>query len=82
MDDVRRDGRKQRRMLATEEEEVTLNAEGIIKPLTMVHMQGPFFLYLACVIVSIAAYLGELTRDPFFRSDKQGSLLPSSKTHL
>ena len=75
MDGVRRESRKQRRMLATDDEETTVTAENIIKPLTMVHMQGPFLLYLACIIVSFAAFLGELARSPFLRGNQQDSVL-------
>ncbi|MPC60825.1 hypothetical protein E2C01_054883 [Portunus trituberculatus] len=69
MDDVRRDGRKKRRKLRIEAEETIVTAEGIIKPLTMVHMQGPFLLYILCVIVSFIAFLVEVVRAPFLQSN-------------
>ncbi|XP_045134435.1 uncharacterized protein LOC123517998 [Portunus trituberculatus] len=70
MDDVRRDGRKKRRKLRIEAEETIVTAEGIIKPLTMVHMQGPFLLYILCVIVSFIAFLVEVVRGPFLQSNQ------------
>ena len=71
MDDVRRDGRERRRKLRAEAEEVIVTAEGIIKPLTMVHMQGPFLLYFLCVIVTFIVFLVEAVRAPFLQRKEQ-----------
>lgn len=35
------------------------NAEGVILPLTFVHMQGPLMLYLVSIILSSIAFLTE-----------------------
>lgn len=72
MEDFRKEGRQRRRKLGNENEKAS--AEVIIKPLTLVHMQGPFLLYVVCVIVSFAAFLGEVVRVPFFRCNKRGSI--------
>ena len=71
MDDVRRDGREKRRKLRTEAEEVIVTAEGIIKPLTMVHMQRPFLLYILCVIVTSIVFLVEVVRAPFLQRNQE-----------
>lgn len=57
MDDVRREGRQRRKKLGSQDEE---SGESIIKPLTMVHMQGPFLLYIVCVIICFIALLCEI----------------------
>lgn len=66
MDDIRREFRQRRRMLANEDKNVSVTAEGIIQPITMVHMQGPFFLFVVCIILSLAIFVGEVARTPFF----------------
>ncbi|XP_063889064.1 uncharacterized protein LOC135115892 [Scylla paramamosain] len=58
MDKIRSESRKKRRMEKSHEAK---EAEAKIKPLTLVHMQGPLSLYLACIIISFAAFLSEAT---------------------
>ncbi|XP_063875880.1 uncharacterized protein LOC135108644 [Scylla paramamosain] len=71
MDVVRREGRQRRRLLGNVDDEDSANVK--IKPLSMVHMQGPFLLYVLCAIVSTAAFLGEVTQGPFLRKKRYGS---------
>ncbi|XP_045135032.1 uncharacterized protein LOC123518334 [Portunus trituberculatus] len=62
MDVVRREGRQRRRLLGNEDDN---SAKVKIKPLTMVHMQGPFLLYVLCAIVSSVVFFGEGARGTF-----------------
>ncbi|XP_063875881.1 uncharacterized protein LOC135108645 [Scylla paramamosain] len=71
MDDVRRDNRIKRRKLRAETEEVIVAPEVTIKPLSMIHMQGPFLLYVLCVMVSFTTFLIEVIRPSFFRRNQQ-----------
>ena len=54
---VRSDGRK--RVNEAQFEDNTSSEDGI-KALTLVHMQGPIFLYLVCIFVSVATFLREV----------------------
>ncbi|KAK8393814.1 hypothetical protein O3P69_006851 [Scylla paramamosain] len=54
MDKIRSESRKKR---GKEKSHEAKEAEAKIKPLTLVHMQGPLSLYLACIIISFAAFL-------------------------
>ncbi|KAK8393813.1 hypothetical protein O3P69_006850 [Scylla paramamosain] len=58
MDKIRSESRKKRRKEKSHEAK---EAEAKIKPLALVHMQGPLSLYLACIIISFAAFLSEAT---------------------
>ena len=53
----RRDSRK--RVSEAQPEEDT-SSEDSLRALTMVHMQGPLYLYLVCTFVSFAAFLSEM----------------------
>ncbi|XP_063889385.1 uncharacterized protein LOC135116107 [Scylla paramamosain] len=63
MDKIRSESRKKRRKEKSHEAK---EAEAKIKPLALVHMQGPLSLYLACIIISFAAFLSEATFGVWF----------------
>ncbi|MPC79814.1 hypothetical protein E2C01_074360 [Portunus trituberculatus] len=58
MDEIRSDSRKKQRK---EKSDGVKKVEGIVKPLTIVHMQGPLFLFLIFIIVSFGAFLTEMS---------------------
>lgn len=59
MDDVRREGRERRRKIRSELGGELFN-DGVVKPLTMVHMQGPFLLYVVCVVGCFFSFVFEV----------------------
>ena len=56
MDEIRSESRQKRRR---EESNNVKTVNGKIKPLTLVHLQGPLFLYFGFTIVSLIAFLIE-----------------------
>ncbi len=64
MDEIRRDSRQ--RMKHTESEEINTN-NNKIKPLTLVHMQGPLLLYLIIITASLAVFFSEIFIGKLFR---------------
>ncbi|XP_063889396.1 glutamate receptor ionotropic, delta-1-like [Scylla paramamosain] len=65
---IRRQNREKRRR---EKTTVIKKPEEKIKALTLVHMQGPFLLYLVCTIVSLVSFCSEVSRDVYLRSPRK-----------
>ncbi|XP_045114828.1 uncharacterized protein LOC123506645 [Portunus trituberculatus] len=61
---IRKQNREKRRR---EKSTVIKKPKEKIKALTMVHMQGPFVLYLACAIVSLVSFGIEVSYDVYLR---------------
>ena len=60
MDEVIREIRENRGPSDVLEASSEAGGEEKLKPLALVHMQGPMFLYLICVVCTLAAFVTEV----------------------